>query len=199
VTDIDIDVMQRSRVTDGLGAVPAALATRQPHASGLYFQDIPFDPLDGLAVWDYQRAAGLGYFKIDLLSCNLYEGVRDEEHLVDLLTREPPWHALDDPAVVNKLAHVNGHFAEMQAIRPRSIEDLAVCLAIIRPGKRYLLGRSRAEIDREIWIRNDADERFSFKRSHSIAYAAAIVVQLNLLNERHHLSSSADPADQRAG
>lgn len=198
MTDIDIDVMQRAQVADGLGAVPAALASRQPHASGLYFQDIPCDPLDGLAVWDYEQAADLGYFKIDLLPCNLYEGVRDEWHLVDLLTRDPPWHALDDPSVVNKLAHIKGHFAEVQAIRPRSIEDLAICLAIIRPGKRHLRGRSRAEIDREIWTKTD-HEKYSFKRPHGIAYAAAIVVQLNLLDERHNLSSSTNPADQRAG
>lgn len=192
MTDIDIDVMQRSRVADSLSAVPAALTSRQPHNSGLYFQDIPCDPLDGLAVWDYAQAANLGYFKIDLLPCNLYEGVRNEEHLVDLLVRDPPWHALEDPAVVNKLAHINGHFAEVQAIRPCSIEDLAVCLAIIRPGKRHLRGRSRVEIDREIWL---PTSEFAFKKSHSIAYAAAIVVQLNLLDERHHLSTSADPAD----
>ena len=194
MTDIDIDFAQRARVVASLPCIPAALHDRRPHPSGVYFQDIPRHPLDGMAVWEHRHAADLGYFKIDFLSTTIYDGVRDESHLVTLLTTEPKWDAFDDPMIVNQLAHLKGNFAFVQAIRPRSIEDLAICLALIRPGKRHLINKSRADIDAELWTKTD---EYHFKRSHAIAYAAAIVVQLNLLYERHHPPLSADPADTR--
>src|SRR5882672_8214262 len=121
MTDIDIDFAERTRVIASLPCVPAALRDRRPHPSGVYFQDIPRDPLDGLAVWDHRQAADRGYFKLDFLNTTIYDGVRDEAHLVALLTSEPPWDALDDRDTVNQLAHINGHYNTVQTIRPRSI------------------------------------------------------------------------------
>jgi hypothetical protein len=190
MTDIDIDFAERRRAVDSLDAIPAVLRDRRSHPSGVYFQDIPIDPLDDMALWDYEEAAERGYFKVDFLSNSVYQGVRDEAHLMRLLTIEPPWAALDDPEVVSQLAHLNGHFAVVQAIRPHSIEDLAICIALIRPGKRHLIGQPRAEIDGEIWR---PTVEYHYKRSHAIAYAASIIVQLNLLDERVHLPT--DPTD----
>jgi hypothetical protein len=56
-------------------------------------------------------------------------------------------------------------------------------LAVIRPAKRYLLNSDWDVIMREVWNRPDNDEYF-FKKSHSLAYAAAVVVQMNLICER---------------
>jgi hypothetical protein len=52
--------------------------------------------------------------------------------------------------------------------------------AVIRPAKRYLLKKGWDKINEEVWIK-PKDDSYYFKKSHSIAYAIAIVVQLNLL------------------
>lgn len=51
---------------------------------------------------------------------------------------------------------------------------------MIRPGKAHLIKRPRFEIMRDIWIPTTA---YHYKKSHAIAYAASIVIQLNLLVE----------------
>ena len=129
------------------------------------------------------RMVGKGYFKVDFLHNTIYQGIRDETHLIELLTTEPPWDLFDDEDVVNSLAHVSGHFGVVHSIGPKSIGDLAICIALIRPGKKHLIGKPRSEIDRHIWIKPN-DGGYHFKKSHAISYASAIVVQLNLMIER---------------
>ena len=55
-------------------------------------------------------------------------------------------------------------------------------LAMIRPGKRHLVGKSWEEIEADVWIKPQ-DDIYFFKKSHSYSYAVAIKVQLNLLCE----------------
>ncbi len=183
MTDIDIDFADR----DGLLALVRHVTATQVqdgrrtrHNSGVYFQNIPIDPLDRLAAWDYKTAADLGFFKIDFLVNSIYRAVRDEAHLKLLLTTAPPWEAFDDATIVGALAHIGEHFDIVRTIRPRNITDLAICIALVRPGKRYLVRKNRELIDREIWLKT---EKYYFKKTHAIAYAASLVVQLNLLIE----------------
>ena len=181
--DIDIDVADRAAALDGLCHVVAVEVhdnERRRHVCGVYFQDVPVDPLDGMAVWDYETAEDFGFTKIDLIHNSIYDTVRDEAHLIDLLVTEPPWDLFDDRDIVAQLHHVRGNFDAVQSIRPQSIEDLAICIAIVRPGKRHLIGQPRAVIDQEIWL---PVEKYYYKKSHAISYAASIVVQLNSLIE----------------
>lgn len=184
MTDIDIDFADRSHAIDGLRCIRAVKVKggkRQALSSGMYFHDIPIDPFDRMAIWDHKLAAEKGYFKVDLLNNSIYSKVRNEEHLITLLTDEPPWDAFADPLIVDQLAHLKGNFDIVAQIQPQNIEDLAVCLALIRPAKRSLIGKPRAEIDANIWLTTTAHY---FKRAHAIAYAVSIVVQLNLLIEQ---------------
>lgn len=185
MTDIDIDLADPTQALDGLNYVFAVQTEeRRRHQSGVYFQNIPVDPIDGMAVWDHNVAEDMGYFKIDLLHNSIYHGVRDPAHLDTLLATEPCWDTFQHFEIVRHLAHFGSerNFAVLQQIRPHSILDLAICLALIRPGKKHLIGRPRHEIDAEIWLPTPG---YSFKKSHAIAYAASIVVQLNLLFEQH--------------
>ena len=145
--DIDVDVVDREKALNALPHIAAARVdkngVRHKHPVGVYFQRVPVDPLDQRCAFDYEEAAALGYLKVDVLNSHVYEGVRDESHLVELLTREPEWHLLEDRDVVAGLTHIGRHFRTVESIRPQSIEDLAVTLAIIRPGKRHLIGRPR--------------------------------------------------------
>jgi hypothetical protein len=62
-------------------------------------------------------------------------------------------------------------------MRPRSVDQLAMVLAVIRPGKKHLVGQSWNKIAAEVWTKTD--DVYSFKRSHAIGYAMAIVLQMN--------------------
>jgi DNA polymerase III alpha subunit len=67
-------------------------------------------------------------------------------------------------------------------MKPRSVEQLAMVLALIRPGKRHLIGKIWPAVESEIWkLSNDGE--YVFKKSHAIGYALAIVVQMNLMIE----------------
>ena len=183
-TDIDIDFADREAALLGLIHVKASRDDKGHlvrHPTGVYFQEIPIDPFSGCASIPFTEASNLGYFKIDFLNNTLYQGVRDENHLVELVNREPEWELLEDRPIVAMLAHIGEHFHVVREIRPRSVEDLAVVLALIRPGKRHLLGRPRHEIDQAIW--QVSSEEYTFKKAHAIAYAVSIAVQLNLIVE----------------
>jgi hypothetical protein len=53
---------------------------------------------------------------------------------------------------------------------------------MIRPAKRYLIGKDWSTILKEVWQKPENDEYY-FKKSHATAYAMAIVVQMNLICE----------------
>lgn len=184
--DIDIDFLDRTQI---LSVLEHRVAMRRnnsqvlKHNTGIYFQDIPCDPFSNLSTIEYDSADDRGYFKIDLLNVSMYDGVRDEDHLSHLLHTQPLWDLLEHEEVVTQLFHINGHFSLVQKLKPTSIEQLAAVLAIIRPAKRYLADSDWNTIMKEVWVRPEGDLYF-FKKSHAIAYAAAIVVQLNLICEK---------------
>lgn len=183
--DIDIDFADRNLAMAALFTVPAMIerdGRRQAHPSGVYFQNAPVDPFTRLCALDYKIAENHGYFKIDLLNQSVYQQVRDEEHLVELLNSEPLWELLDEHALVEQLPHVHNHYNTVQTIGPKSIEDLAVVLALVRPGKKHLIGQPRSVIDAEIWEKGA--DGYVFKKAHAVAYAALVVVAMNLLCEK---------------
>jgi hypothetical protein len=54
---------------------------------------------------------------------------------------------------------------------------------MIRPAKRYLVGKNWSIVNAEVWLKPDGNEYY-FKKSHAMAYAHAIVVQMNLICEQ---------------
>jgi hypothetical protein len=184
-TDIDIDFANRDKALNGLHYIPAmvedAAGRRTRHVSGVYFQPVPVDPLSGICAYPYDEAGKRGYFKIDFLNNSIYQGVQDESHLDALLAQETPWEAFDDPVFVSELPHISKHFGTVQMIRPRSIDDLAVVIALIRPGKRHLIGSPRDVIDASVWL--PCQGGYHFKRAHAVAYAVSITIKLKLIIE----------------
>ena len=62
-------------------------------------------------------------------------------------------------------------------------------LAIIRPAKRYLLNADWETITKEVWTKPN-DGSYFFKKSHAVAYAQAIVVQMNILqNDKYNFDA----------
>lgn len=182
--DIDIDFYRRE---DGLKLFKHVPASRlenselKPHQTGVYVQNVPTDILENRCTLDYKVAADRGYFKIDFLSATVYEGVRDEEHLTHLMNIEPDWEKFQDPSIVNKLFHLRGHHIVTKTMKPSNVQELAACISMIRPGKKHLFQRPWDEVFAEIW-KPDGDG-YQFKKSHAVAYALAIIVQLNLMFE----------------
>ena len=181
--DIDIDFADRKKVLDVLQHIDARLDNDKKHNTGVYVQSIPYNPITGLSTIDYKSAEDRGYFKIDFLNVNVYEGVKSNKHLTQLMETEPLWDLLKQDDFVNLLFHVNGHGSILRQMNPLSIEQLAAVLAMIRPAKRYLIGQDWDIVMKEIWVKPENDEYY-FKKAHAIAYAHVIVVQMNLICEQ---------------
>lgn len=184
--DVDIDMANREDFLRLVNHVPASIrnseGTYSKHNTGVYFQTIPQFPLEGYSAVDYESAEEEGWFKVDVLNNHVYKGVKDEAHLTNLMATEPVWQLLEHEEVVEQLFHIGNYYDLVQQYKPCSVEQLAMILAMIRPGKKHLIGKTWDEIEKEVWVK-PTDNSYFFKKSHSIGYAMAIVVQLNLLVE----------------
>ena len=184
--DIDIDFIDREQALKLFTHTPASRLDNGKivkHNTGVYLHEVPVDPISGLCAVPYDRADAEGYFKIDFLNVGIYKGVRDEDHLVYLMNQEPLWDLLLDDEFTNNLFHVNGHGNILRQMKPDSIEKLAAVLAVIRPAKRSLIGKEWSAVLADVWTKPTNNEYY-FKKSHAIAYAHAIVVQMNLICEQ---------------
>jgi hypothetical protein len=186
-SDIDIDLGDRTQALAHLQHVPASIlrdGKLVKHNSGIYVTDIPVDPFTGQAAIDYQVAEARGYVKLDLLNVSLYTQITSEEHLTELMQREPEWDKLYDPEFFARLIHVGSHYDLLlkcpEAVN--TIPRMAMFLALIRPGKRHLIGKTWREVAATVWEKTE-DDAYFFKRSHSISYAHLVVVHMNLLTQ----------------
>ena len=181
--DIDIDVPNRDTVLSLIQHTPARQSNGRKHNSGIYVTDIPADPVAGTAALDYESAEQRGYFKIDLLNMSVYNLVQSPAHYETLLAQEPNWARLGtDRAWASQLVHVGNYVDLLKEMQPDSIPRMAAFISIIRPGKAHLQGRTWAEVFAEVW--NGDDSRgYTFKRSHSISYAALVALHMNILSQ----------------
>ena len=181
--DIDIDFANRNLALDKLKHVAARLDTDKRHNTGVYVQNIPYDPIENISTIEYKTAEDRGYFKIDFLNVNVYDKVKDRAHLTKLMETEPLWDLLLEDEFTDKLFHVNGHGSILRRMKPNNIEQLAAILAMIRPAKRHLIGKEWPAVLADVWVKPENDEYY-FKKSHAHSYAALVVVHMNLLCEK---------------
>lgn len=188
--DVDIDFINREDILKHIQSIPAAILRNGnlvKHNTGIYAQNIPYNPLTSTANLDHHTAEERGYFKIDLLNVSAYDGVNNEQHLVKLMNTEPLWELLEIKEMCDQLFHVNGHHDLMLRLKPKSIEQLAMSLALIRPGKKHLtesvIKYGWDSIKNDIWKKTINGEYY-WKKSHAISYAMLVVVQLNSLCEQ---------------
>jgi hypothetical protein len=184
--DIDIDFADRDHALKFIKHIPAAIkdtnGTFKKHNTGVYCTPIPYNPVNNLSNVDYKEAEERGYFKLDFLNVSIYKDVRDEEHLKTLMETEPLWDLLEQDDFSSLLFHVNGHGSILRQMKPISILQLAAVLAMIRPAKRHLIGETWTTVMETIWIKPE-DGEYYFKKAHAVAYAMAVVVQMNLICE----------------
>ena len=182
-SDIDIDFGDRDKLLQLIKHTPAAMRNANPmrkHATGVYITDIPYDPINDMAAIDYVEAEQRGYFKLDLLNVHVYSQVRDELHLATLM-REPNWDNLNKREFVEKLIHLNNQYYNLQKMPEPvdSITRLAMFLAVIRPGKKHLIGERWSEVAKTVW--DKGTDGYTFKKSHAISYSWLVAVHMNLL------------------
>ena len=183
--DIDIDFENRETALKLFNHTVASRKENDKvvkHNTGVYLHEVPVDLASGLCSIDYESAEAAGFFKIDFLNVGIYKGVKNEEHLIHLMGQEPLWDLLEQDDFVNLLFHVNGHGNILKEMKPKTIPQLAAVLAMIRPAKRYLIGKEWTTVMKEVWTKPEGNEYY-FKKSHATAYAVAIVVQMNLICE----------------
>jgi hypothetical protein len=186
-SDIDIDFADRTQALSLLKHTPASInrnGSWVAHNTGVYVTDIPMDPFSGRASIDYESAESRGYTKLDFLNVSLYTQIKNEQHLQDLLAQEPAWDLLYEPEFCAQLIHIGNHYRTLiqmpEAVN--SIARMAMFLSVIRPAKRHLIGRPWADVAQTVWER-EADG-YQFKKSHAVAYAHLVVVNMNLLSEK---------------
>jgi hypothetical protein len=181
--DIDIDFADRDIVLSKIQHRVATINSEKKHNTGVYVTEIPHNPVDNHSTIDYKTAEDRGYFKLDFLNVSIYKDVRDDNHLQELMNKEPMWDLLQHEEFVDQLFHLNGHTEILKKTCPTSVEQLAAVLAMIRPAKRHLIGKSWTEIMQEVWTKPENDDYY-FKKAHAISYAMAVVVHINLLVEQ---------------
>lgn len=192
IADLDVDLNENTRndILNKIKHIPASKINEKgifPHNVGVYFCDIPQDKISGLASIDYKRAEEeFGFYKVDLLHNLTYDKFSSRKEVEDSISKEPNWNLLKNPLIVEKLPHIN-NYADLLLKLPliTSVEELAMFIAIIRPGKKYLidsvLKNGWKSIEDKIWLKEE--NGFQFKKSHSIAYALSIVSCMNSLEK----------------
>lgn len=181
--DIDIDLPDRNKILSIIEHVPALLSNGRRHNTGVYCQKIPVNPLTNTASLDYETAENRGYFKMDFLNVNIYKDIKNEQHLLRLINKEPLWDLLLQNEFVDLLFQLSGHTNILKQTRPDSLDKLAAVLAMIRPAKKHLIGKDWSQILNEVWIK-PTDNNYYWKKSHAYSYAMAVILHMNLLCEQ---------------
>lgn len=185
--DIDIDLQSKFDPLDLFPEAVRASMVKQgkllKHNVGVYFQDIPVDPITNLAAIPYDKAEEFGYFKIDFLHLHFLDRLQSKEEVQKLIEIDPDWSMLNKQEVVEKLQHVHKHYDLIQMVKPTSVQELADCLALIRPAKRKLLNAylKNKEKTRKFLYQKPENGQYYFKKGHAISYALNIVIQMHLI------------------
>ena len=140
------------------------------------------DKVTGFAAIPHEEAACLNYFKVDFLRIEPLDLVNSKQELRELINKDPDWDILEDEQNVVKLFHINKHYKLLRELNPRSVNDLADVLALVRPGKKHLIAEykcNKTEVRTRLYTKTDD---YYLKKSHAVAYALTIVMQMHLIS-----------------
>lgn len=155
-----------------------------PHPCGVYPQRMAKDPITGLAAIPYDDAEDLGYLKVDFLHLTVYSHFTSRAEIDTLLQKDPDWTLLQIPSQQVKLFQLSKHGELLSKLKPKTILELADIMALIRPGKRQFIGlyEKDRKAGRQILYAND-ETGYAFKKSHALAYAYVVWLQLHLIEQ----------------
>jgi hypothetical protein len=187
--DIDIDVQSKldpKSIFEKI--IPASIVENgklKKHNVGVYFQTIPQDKQTGLSAITYKTAPEYDFFKIDIIHLRLLDYFENKEELREMMYKSPDWDMLMDERIVSNLFHLSNSFDVVKKIKPKSIEQLADCLALIRPNKiklidKYIKQKDKTAIRKALYQKDGPSD---LRKSHAIPYAYLIIAQLNMIRE----------------
>ncbi len=183
--DIDIDISSKTKVNiifpDVILASMVINGELKKHPAGVFFQNIPIDSITGLAAIPYDKASDEGYFKIDFLNLHILDMFDSKEEMRKMLKIDPDWKILEKEKNIKKLFHIANHSNVVMLVKPTSIDALSDILALIRPNKKKLLDKylmNKESVIDELFKRESPRD---MRRSHTIAYALLIVLQMHLI------------------
>ncbi len=201
--DLDIPSMESDNIKKTLirGSVLTDRGDYQPHPAGIYFyKSIP--AFSGIALYDYKIMEQYNFQKIDILNNTFLDDINSiefEDYLQKIDSEDIDWELLWEYKDPYQLSKYPGILKEFQV---SSIMDLAIVLAIIRPGslvnydkmKTYIhtstLLNKKSKKDYEILKETYGipifDEQFKelgkdnssfrYKKPHSIGYAYVLLI-----------------------
>lgn len=155
------------------------------HPCGYYFQAMPIDTVTKLAAIPYEEAEVLGYFKIDFLHLSALDYFNSKQEIRELIAKEPDWTLLLSEENVSKLFQLKRHHDLLRQVRPQSVNEVADCIALIRPNKKHLVNEylKNRKKTAPLLYRQGSDDKSSFRKSHAVAYALTVVLQLHLISQ----------------
>lgn len=160
------------------------------HPAGVYFQNMPTDVVSGLAAIPYKEAEKESFFKVDFLHLGLLSEFRSKKEIRSLLKLEPDWSILLNSSNYNELFQISRHYETVSKIRPTSIEELADCIALIRPGKNNIryeyikASKEERKKMRSLLYQKPQNGGYYFKKSHAHAYAMTVVLQMHIIGNK---------------
>lgn len=183
--DIDIDTPTvfdpKSIFPDVTYASMVNNGKMRKHPAGVYFQSIPTEPTQNVACIPYDIAPHFGLFKVDFLHLSLLDTFESKQQIRELMNKEPDWSMLQDEDVVAELFQLKNHIDVLRWIEPTSVQELADCVALIRPGRRHLLDDYKAKPEKtRVELYKQPLPKGCFKKAHAIAYAFNIILQLHM-------------------
>jgi DNA polymerase III alpha subunit len=99
-----------------------------------------------------------------------------------MLAADPPWTRLwSDPAWAQQLVHIGNYQALLKSMQPDSIPRMAAFISVIRPGKAHLQNQPWPKVFESVWDGDDS-RGYTFKKAHSLGYAALVSLHMNLIN-----------------
>ena len=108
--DIDIDFIDREEALKHFKHVRASRVDDNKlvkHNTGVYMHEVPLNAVENVCAIPYNEAEDVGLFKLDFLNVSLYKGIKNEQHLTQLMETEPLWDLLEQDDFTNLLFHVN--------------------------------------------------------------------------------------------
>lgn len=186
---MDIDIDFRTDFDPRLimkQAIPASIVKNgemTKHTCGHYLQNMPIDGHTGLAAIPHKQAEQFGFFKFDFLHIWPLDHFTTKQEIRALLHKDPDWSLLEDPRQVEKCFQIGNQSELVAQIKPRSIQEMADCIALIRPGKAKLISKylkDKVGTRTELYTR-DTQGSYSFKKGHALAYAHTVVLCLHLI------------------
>ena len=197
IPDVDLDVSDRDQALSALrNYVQASQVNNDnvlvPHNTGIYFQNIPVDPITKLSAFPYKVAEEIGYFKVDLIPNHVYDLVESNEQLEELLEAPVNWDWFQNKEFFEnednryRLTHLANYHHLCEMYPPQSVEDISCLLALIRPRKKYLVGQTWEHIKNVVWEKLDTedDKHYFFKKSHAVAFGVLVVLHAQIIARR---------------